>query len=79
MAYVYLYIHENGNVMLWDCGHNESNRPSQFLPALGVVQVNQLFITNYDEDHISDLPNLHSIMGINTLTQNKGISANQLR
>ncbi len=23
-------IHENGKVMLWDCGHNEDCRPSVF-------------------------------------------------
>ena len=72
-------IHENGNIMLWDCGHSDVNRPSQFLPALGVQKINNFFITNYDEDHISDLPNLHKVMGIETIFRNRSISADQLQ
>ena len=54
-------VHENGNVMLWDCGHAGNSRPSDFLPALGIHTINRFFVTNYDEDHISDLPNLRQI------------------
>ncbi len=32
-------IHENGKVMLWDCGHNEDCRPSVFLPRSGISEI----------------------------------------
>lgn len=73
--------HENGNVMLWDCGHKSDPeyRPSGFLPASGISTVHRLIITNYDEDHISDLPNLRRIVNIEILRRNQSITPNQLR
>ncbi len=72
-------IHDNRNVMLWDCGHTESERPSEFLSHEGVRLINTFFVTNYDEDHISDLPNLRKTLRISTLIRNKSISVDQLR
>ena len=72
-------IHQNGNVMLWDCGHKEDNRPSVFLPASRISKVDYFFVTNYDEDHISDLPNLRSRVNIRSLFRNKSISSAELR
>jgi beta-lactamase superfamily II metal-dependent hydrolase len=72
-------IHQNGNVMLWDCGHQDNCRPSEFLPSLGVTRIDRFFVTNYDEDHISDLPNLLERVYIRSLHRNKSISAEQLR
>ncbi len=72
-------IHDNGNVMLWDCGHNDDNRPSVLLPEQGVTRVRRFFVTNYDEDHISDLPNLRQSIAISSLHRNKSISGDQLR
>lgn len=47
----------NGGVrrLLIDCGHNASTRwtPGGHLKSLGVTQIEQLIITNYDEDHVS--------------------------
>ena len=73
--------HDNGNVMLWDCGHKAEpeHRPSEFLPASGVHTVHRMFITNYDEDHISDLPNLIRAIRINILHRNRSITPAQLR
>ena len=73
--------HENGNVMLWDCGHksNPENRPSRFLTAAGISTVHRLIVTNYDEDHISDLPNLRRAVNIEILRRNRSITPNQLR
>jgi len=72
-------IHQNGNVMLWDCGHQDDYRPSDFLPSLGVSKVDYFFVTNYDEDHISDLPNLRKKVRLRSMYRNKSISAKQLR
>ena len=73
--------HDNGNVMLWDCGHkaDPEYRPSRFLPASGVHIVHRMFITNYDEDHISDLPNLQRAVHVNVLHRNRSITPAQLR
>lgn len=72
-------VHENGNVMLWDCGHSDTYSPSQFLPAQDIQRIDRFFVTNYDEDHISDLPELRSNLHITTLHRNPSISAEQLR
>ena len=73
--------HDNGNVMLWDCGHktDPENRPSKFLPANGINVVNKFFVTNYDEDHISDLPRLCDAVAVRTFYRNKTITPEQLR
>ncbi len=73
--------HDNGNVMLWDCGHksNPEYRPSIFLPRLGVNRIDKFFVTNYDEDHISDLPNLIQSIPITRVHRNISITPQQLR
>ena len=38
-----------------------------------------MFITNYDEDHISDLPNLRRAVDIKILHRNRSITPTQLR
>lgn len=72
-------MHWNGNVMLWDCGHQDDNRPSNFLPRSGVSKADCFFVTNYDEDHISDLPNLRRTVDLKSLCRNNSISSHQLR
>lgn len=72
-------VHQNGNVMLWDCGHKEDYRPSEFLLASDISQIDYFFVSNYDEDHISDLPNLRANVNIRSLHRNKSISSAQLR
>lgn len=71
--------HDNGNVMLWDCGHKSEYRPSSFLPELGVGRIDRFFVTNYDEDHISDLPNLIQSIPITTFHRNVSIVPQYLR
>ena len=67
--------------MLWDCGHktDPDNRPSEFLPEAGIRTVHRLIITNYDEDHISDLPNLRNAVHIDVLRRNRSITPAQLK
>ena len=71
--------HQNGNVMLWDCGHKEDYRPSEFLPASGISRIDYFFVTNYDEDHISDLLNIRANVKVRSLFRNRSISTAQLR
>lgn len=72
-------LHQNGNVMLWDCGHQDNYRPSEFLVDLGASKVDYFFVTNYDEDHISDLPDLRTNVRLRSMYRNKSITGAQLR
>ena len=71
--------HENGNVMLWDCGRSDANRPSVFMPRYGISRIDRFFVTNYDEDHIVDLPAVRAALSIRALHRNRSISDTQLR
>lgn len=74
-------IADNGNVMLFDCGHNERTgfRPSSYLRHNGCIAIERFFISNYDEDHISDLPNLVAAVPIQILHRNESLSVETLR
>lgn len=51
-----------GKLILVDCGHNASTgwRPSSWLHAYDLVP-DLLLVTNLDEDHVTDLPNVHRV------------------
>jgi beta-lactamase superfamily II metal-dependent hydrolase len=72
---------ENSNLMLFDCGHKSEPefRPSTYLRSLGQGSVEYLFISNFDEDHISDLHNVRELLDVKSLVKNPTISADQLR
>lgn len=73
-------ISDNGNVMLFDCGHNDRTgfRPSEYLPEKGCTAIERLVIQNYDEDHVSDLPNLREALPIQVLRRNKSMEPKTL-
>lgn len=72
---------DDGNIMLFDCGHKRipEFRPSTYLRQRGHSRVERLFISNYDEDHISDLPEIRRCFRIRTLYRNRSITTAQLR
>jgi beta-lactamase superfamily II metal-dependent hydrolase len=74
-------IADNGNVMLFDCGHNERTgfRPSTYLPNSGCTGIEHLIIHNFDQDHVSDLPNLLRVLDVQVFFRNRSISSDQLR
>ena len=74
-------ISDNGNVILIDCGHNDTTgfRPSEYLPRNRCTGIEQLIISNYDEDHISDLPNLLAALPVQVLSRNRLIDVPTLR
>ena len=43
-------VADNGNVMLFDCGHNDTTgfHPSKYLLGCGCTGIERFFITNYD-------------------------------
>lgn len=73
--------------MLIDCGHNEETgfRPSEYLPKNHCTGIENFIVSNYDEDHISDLPSLCKLKQpngsnfIQTLYRNRSISGEELR
>lgn len=69
-----------GGRVLVDCGHNGTTgwRPSTHLYRLGVNHLEHLLVTNFDEDHVSDLPNIRRLMTIGILEKNPTVRATDL-
>lgn len=72
---------DNDNLVVFDCGYKTDPefRPSLYLHNRGHRSTERLFVTNYDEDHISDLPQLKKRLPVRILHRNKSISPEQLR
>lgn len=71
---------DNGERMMIDCGHNATTRwyPGDYLASQGVNALKLLVITNYDEDHVSGLPNLLSKVAVENVAWNPSVSAQTL-
>ena len=68
--------------MLVDCGHNSTTKwyPGEHLRNLGVRYLEQLVITNYDEDHVSGYPNLlQQNIGVDWILRNPTVSPQTIR
>jgi beta-lactamase superfamily II metal-dependent hydrolase len=74
------YIITGSNVTLIDAGHNSLTdfHPSKYLKANGCTGIERLVVSNYDEDHLSDLPDLRQSLPIQILRRNRSISADEL-
>ena len=74
-------IADTNNVIVFDCGHNQTNgfRPSLYLPQSGCTGIEYFILSNYDQDHFSDLPNLVQNLPITLFYRNKSITVDQLR
>lgn len=75
-----LLTSDTGAHMLIDAGHNASTgwRPSSMLRNRGISTVDKLVVTNYDEDHVSDLANVLQVADIRILTRNRTVSGSAL-
>ncbi len=64
----------NGKRVMIDCGHNATTgwKPGTALLAGGVHRLDRLYITNYDEDHVSGYSNLANSVSIGALFRNPG-------
>ncbi len=76
-----LLIADNGNVVLFDCGHDDDLgfRPSRDLLADGCSGIERLVISHYDEDHVSDLGNLRRALPIQTVVRNRSVTPEAIR
>ena len=72
-------IGSDGGVLLFDCGHGSVNRPSTYLPDRGIINIRRFFVTNYDEDHISDLIAVRRNLNIEVLTRNASMTSSNVR
>lgn len=71
-----------GGLTVFDCGRAEGKEsPSEhFMRELGKNTIDRLVISHYDEDHISDIPNLERrSIGIRALLLNLSVAPNTLR
>lgn len=77
-AYV---VGDNGNTMLIDCGHNNETEfyPGLYLSTHGCTAIQRFFTLNYDEDHLSGLPALRTLIPIHILHRNMSITPDELR
>jgi hypothetical protein len=72
---------DNGNLMLFDAGHNGKTgfRPSSYLKSIRCTGIERFFITNYDNDHVTDLPNVRILFPIRLLHRNQTVSPDLLK
>lgn len=72
---------QNGEAVLIDCGQSPENRPSDLLPARGIKRLARLFVTNFDQDHVSDLPRLAQTVDLSCAQfhRNRSIDVPSLR
>lgn len=74
-------VADNRNVILIDCGKNEETgyQPSSYLRDHNCSGIELFIVTNYDEDHLSDLPNVWPKIPIQSFLRNTSISGEDLR
>ena len=72
-------IGQNGSVIAFDCGHSRWCQPSTYLRQQGIYVIRNLVISNYDEDHISDLPSVYANFQVESLTRNNSVTPEILR
>lgn len=72
---------DNGTRMMIDCGHNGDTgwRPGRYLLDQGVSRLEMLAITNYDEDHVSGLPDLLGSVDVGWLWLNRSVTPDTIR
>ena len=71
----------NGRRIMIDCGHNATTgwKPGTFLARAGITRLDKLFITNYDEDHVSGYSDLVTKVGIDVLGRNPSVQPGTIR
>jgi beta-lactamase superfamily II metal-dependent hydrolase len=67
---------DNGNRMMIDCGHRTSPLwlPGQTLQNRRITTLEYLYVTNYDEDHVSGLGDLLGRVNVQWIFRNASVS-----
>ena len=73
-------ISPSGHLLMIDCGHNDTTgwRPWAWVAARGQPIAN-LTITNFDRDHVTDLPNVLARNVVTSFTMNWNVTAAWVR
>lgn len=71
-----LLTSDDGQHFMIDCGHNAETgwMPGTHLKNKGINRIAVLGITNYDEDHVSGLPNLLENIQVDQLSINNSVT-----
>lgn len=72
---------QSNRLAMVDSGHNQTEnwRPSDYIRRFHGARLDYLFITNADQDHMSDLAGLRDAgIVVSTLTRNPAVSADNL-
>lgn len=75
-----LVASDNGGLVLIDCGHDSGGfTPSRFLSSVGHNNIHHFIISNFDQDHVSDLHNLLQNVNIHVFHRNPTVSPEYIR
>lgn len=77
-----LILADDGRAFLIDCGNNpeENWEPGAYLKAKGIREVEVLFVTNYDEDHVRGYPSLGANgVAVRNIHRNRTLTPQQIR
>jgi beta-lactamase superfamily II metal-dependent hydrolase len=71
----------NNKRIMIDCGHNGATgwRPGSHLTRFNIISLDRLYITNFDEDHVSGFPNLTDYVRIGALYRNPSVTPPTIR
>jgi beta-lactamase superfamily II metal-dependent hydrolase len=71
----------NDKRVMIDCGHNAATnwRPGSHLARYGITLLDRLYVTNFDEDHVSGFPNLSDYVRIGALYRNPSVAPSTIR
>jgi glyoxylase-like metal-dependent hydrolase (beta-lactamase superfamily II) len=76
-----LLTDDNNKRIMIDCGHNASARwyPGSALIGAGIDRIEALFVTNYDEDHVSGIRDLFGKVTVGSIWRNATVSPSMIR
>lgn len=67
------------NLILIDCGHDSNGfRPLEWLYAKGYRHIDSLIVSNFDQDHISDIKAIRDYFTVGSLAVNPTVNAETL-
>ncbi|MGY4333301.1 beta-lactamase superfamily II metal-dependent hydrolase [Bradyrhizobium sp. LB7.2] len=71
----------NHRYVMIDCGTNTTTgwKPGTYLKSRGITRLDQLIISNYDEDHVAGIADLCDQVDVAVLMRNSSVSASTLR
>lgn len=76
-----LLIDDYGKKVMFDCGHNATTGwyPGSALIKSGIDRIEALFVTNYDEDHVSGIVDLFGKVAVPRIWRNASVSPAMIR